>query len=126
MQSPKDRQFWAKVYKTQKEFYQAGQNQLVHCNHVWEGDYWMNTKGELVGTIASNFPEQLSPPEIASPPVAVPAALEPQGNVFNTEAFAANMVQVTKIKDMYLLEEFIIDKALYYTNVVTCNPSNHN
>lgn len=126
MQGPQYREFWAKVYKTDKTFNQTGLMQLVHCHHVWEGDYWMNTYGELVGTIGSDFPGQMSPPEAGSPPVPVPAALEPQGTVFNTEAFANNMVQVTKIKDMYLLEEFIIDKALYYANVITCNPVTHN
>lgn len=126
MQSPQYRKFWVKVYKTSKEFYQTGQMQLVNCHHVWEGDYWMNAYGELVATVGSNFPGELSPPEAGSPPVPVPAALETQGNVFNTQAFAQNMVQVTKIKDMYLLDEFIIDKALYYQNVVTCNPPQHN
>lgn len=127
MQDPRLRQFWVTVYKTDKVFFPAGQPMLVHCHHVWEWNGFMNTQGEVTPTLGAQFPIDMSPPEAGSPPVAVPAALNPQGGTYNNVTqFPSNMVAVTKIKDMYLLEEYIVDTANYYANVVTCNPVQHN
>src|ERR1700748_2356503 len=109
----REKGFWVKVYKTDKTFFQQGQNMFLHCWHEWEGNYGMNTYGELVPVPGATIGEG------SSPPVFVPVVLDPQGTVFPSPTqFANNFVPVTKIKDMVLLEEFIVDTASYNANVI--------
>ncbi len=118
------RTFWVKVYKTDKIFNQEGVNMALHCRHVMVGNFGMNTYGEVVPLPGATFEE-----DGASPPneFLVPVGLNPQGTVFPSPTqFATNFVAVTKIKDMVLLEEFIVDTASYNANVVTCNTTTHN
>ena len=106
--------FWVTVFKTDKTFYPGGQNQLLHCNHVNQGTYAMNAEGVVTPTTGALFPSQDVPPQAGTPPVAVPAALNPQGGVYeNPNQFSVQgqtqaqvMVPVPRIKDMVLLEEF--------------------
>jgi|ERR1035437_762960 hypothetical protein len=112
-----NRQFWATVYKSDNEFYQAGKAMQINCRHENMGVMGMNTYGEIVPV-----PGTLNAP-VSSPPTQ--SVLVPQGTVFqSTSAFGdANFKVVTMIKDMVNLCVYYVDTESYDANVIKCNTS---
>lgn len=102
------------VYKADNAFYQAGKSLQISCNHVNEGNWGLNTYGEIVPLPGATVPN-------------TETALIPEGTVFaSPTAFGdSNFKKVTQLKDMTTLSTFWVDTADYNTKVIFCNSAEH-
>lgn len=103
------KRFYVTVYKADSAFYQAGKRLGISCNFINEGNFGLNTVGEIVPLPNSTVPN-------------VGTAQIPYGTVFNSpQHFAdANFKAVTRIKDMDSLAVYYVDTADYGTQVLAC------
>lgn len=124
---PKLLQFTALTWKDDAALYfPSGQTRFYGCNHVAQGNWGVNIRGEALaipGTV--NLPTQSSPPAPDQFQSAV--AMVPAGKVFDgATPFATgdpNYKICTKITFPDTGRTFYVDAASYAANVITCNQS---
>jgi len=122
--------FYVKVWKDDTALYfPNGETRSISCNHVKEGTFGVNIRGEVFAVQGTTYiPVQSSPP--TSPPTSSEGqtAIVQAGNVYGTATpFAsgsANYKTCVRVKDLTNLVTSYVDADDYATNVVQCNFDN--
>ncbi len=124
---PKLLNFPVLVWKDDNALYfPDGETRLISCNHVNEGTYGVNIRGEVFSTQGATFvPLYSSPP--TSPPTNSEGnnAMVNAGNVYGASTpFAAGTTDYKaciRIKDMTNLVTSYVDVESYAANIYKCN-----
>ncbi len=106
-------------------YFPDGVSRLISCNHVNEGTFGVNIRGEVFPLPSATVVQVASPP--TSPPTDFNsgAAFVSAGNVYGTStpfvAGTADYKACIRIKDLTNLVTSYVDATSYNANIYKCN-----